>query len=95
MANTHFTYLINVEADFREGEYFVLTSPQLPGLLLSGKDINALREDVPNVIKGLFSLNYKMDVDVRIACEESPTPIEKPFCRHTHNNWTATPIPAH
>ena len=95
MANTHFTYLINIDVDFREGEYFVLTSSQLPGLLLSGKDINALREDVPNVIKSLFSLNYKMDVDVRIACEESPMPIEEPFCQHTHNNWAATTIPAH
>ncbi|MDH5573260.1 MAG: hypothetical protein OEY89_15975 [Gammaproteobacteria bacterium] len=95
MADKNYSYLINVEEDFREGEYWVLTSKQLPGLFLSGKDLKTLRADVPNVIKTLYRLNYEMDVDVRLVCEETPATKKKPaVCGHAAKHWSANPIHA-
>jgi hypothetical protein len=43
---------------------FALTSPDLPGLLLAGKDPDALWDDVPAVVRALYKVSYNMDVQV-------------------------------
>lgn len=58
---------IAIEQDYKEGGHWHLTSPDLPGLFLAGKDITDLYADVPNVIKTLFRLNYGMEIDVQPA----------------------------
>ncbi len=65
MANSAYSTIISVNEAFREGEYWVLTSDQLPGLLLSGKNLTELRADIPNVIRLLFKMNYDLEIEVR------------------------------
>ena len=60
----NYTTIIAVKEELRIGGYWVITSSDLPGLLLAGKDITALREDIPVAIKQLFLLNYDMNVFV-------------------------------
>ncbi len=43
---------------------FALTSDQLPGLLLAGKDPAKLWDDVPAVVKAMYRVGYNMDVEV-------------------------------
>ena len=64
MATKSYSCVIKVDEELREGEFWVLTSEDLPGLLLSGRDLDALRADTPEVIKQLFKMNYDMDVSV-------------------------------
>jgi hypothetical protein len=43
---------------------FSLTSPDMPGLLLAGKDPNKLIDDVPAVVKAMYRVGYNMNVEV-------------------------------
>jgi len=62
MAETGYSLIVRLEAKLREGNYWVLTSGNLPGLLLCGKDRQKLFDDVPQAIEQLFLLNYEMEV---------------------------------
>jgi len=64
MASQSYSTVITVKEDKREGGYWVLFSEDLPGLLLCGKDLSALRADTPTAIQRLFQLNYRMEVMV-------------------------------
>jgi hypothetical protein len=50
----------------REAGLFALTSPDLPGLLLAGRDPSQLWADVPAVIKAMYRVGYGMEVEVAI-----------------------------
>jgi len=43
---------------------FSLTSSELPGLFLAGKDPGKLVEDLPAVIKAMYKVAYDMHVEV-------------------------------
>ncbi len=72
MATSEYARIIRLIIDTHDDGCYAMTSPSLPGLLLAGKDLNALLMDVPSAIKLLYKLNYQMDVDVRPATEELP-----------------------
>jgi len=48
-----------LKIEYREGGYWVITSDDVPGMLMAGKDIHRLYADVPNVIKMLHKLNHR------------------------------------
>jgi hypothetical protein len=61
------SFLIEISERLGDNGDWIVTSPHLPGLLLGGNDLNALRSDLPLAVKGLFRLNYHIDVEVRAA----------------------------
>jgi len=68
MASRMHTTLINVRVEYADdGRCWVLSSKDLPGLLLAGCDIYALLADVPVAIKLLYKLNYQLEVEVAPA----------------------------
>jgi len=50
---------------------FALTSAQLPGLLLAGKDPQTLWDDVPAVVKAMYRVAYNMKVEVTMDAAAS------------------------
>ncbi len=95
MGNTSYSCIINIKEEYREGGVWSLTSPDLPGLFLAGRELSVLRNDIPKAIQVLFKRNYDMDVEVRLLVDATEMskkvdrPIEKP------TRWTAFPyIPA-
>ena len=64
MESLKFSGRIRLRTELREDGFFVVTSPDLPGLLLCGDDVDVLIEQAQEVIGGLFKLNHGMDVDV-------------------------------
>jgi len=78
MANSGYATVVNIDVDRREGDYWVLTSEDLPGFLMCGKDRYALGEDIPNVIKGLFRHNYGKDVSVILIDKINLTSTNQP-----------------
>lgn len=72
MASSMFSRLINLSVEYNPDGCWAISSPDLPGLVLAGKDIAALLDDVPNAIRLLFKLNYQMDVQVARAEEDGP-----------------------
>ncbi len=93
MASCNYAAVIRVDETFRKGGYWLLTSNDLPGFVLCGKDIKTLRDDVPAAIKILVKANYDMDVEVRpliqpsemVKCKEG---VDMPL----PEAWTAVPI---
>ena len=68
MVSYNYTSVINVHEERREGGYWILTSDDLAGLLLCGKDLKKLRSDVPAAIKMLLKLNSKIEVHMKDCC---------------------------
>ncbi len=58
--------------------FWSITSPDLPGLFLAGKDLAKLMNDVPFAIQTLFLLNYKMRVEVSAATKR---PVKKDYLK--------------
>jgi len=63
-ATKSYSGLVRIEETQAPNGCWHLTSHDLPGLLLVGKDRDALYNDVPNVIRALFELNHSMAVNV-------------------------------
>jgi len=61
------SFVISTEQTEWDDGTWTLTSDNLPGLFLAGRDIGELEADVPDAIRALFHLNYKILVDVEIA----------------------------
>jgi len=88
-----YSCVITSKAVLREGGYWVITSNDLPGLLLSGKDLHKLVVDIPNVIKALFKNNF--GEDVRVLKTIRPDEIKKkPLEEATEASSQWTTIPA-
>ena len=49
--------------------YHILTSPDLAGFLLCGKNLQRLIDDIPESVKLLFKLNHNLDVKSVIVWE--------------------------
>lgn len=64
MTSSSYTTLINISLEHDKQGLWVLTSKDLPGLLLAGKELENLFNDVPNAIKLLYQVNYGMNVSV-------------------------------
>lgn len=64
MASHMHTTLITIRVEYHPDGYWAISSKDLPGLMLAGRDIGPLVEDVPAAIKLLYKLNYQMDVEV-------------------------------
>ena len=96
MTSKTYTSVVRVREEMREGKFWMVTSEDLPELLLAGKNLDLLRKDVPNVIKMLFKLNCGMDVEVHpnLKPQEMTTkrPTSQVFKRLT--DWTAIPLAA-
>lgn len=87
--------LITTKTVLREECYWVITSNDLPGLLLSGKDLKKLVIDMPNVIKSLFKMNF--GADVRVFKVISPTEIKKEQSQEVidpNSQWSTIPAEA-
>lgn len=95
MATTTYSCVIRVteECSTEDGtEFWVLTSNDLPGLLLGGRDLDALRADVPDAIRILFRENYGMEVRVLRATEPKALASGVPEAEHPPPvTWTAIP----
>ncbi len=94
MASKAYSTVIRVNEELREGNYWMVTSDDLPGMILGGRDILKLREDVPNVIKSLFELNCGMKVDVYPAVKLKEMTSKKPTRQNVVSrlsDWTAIP----
>jgi predicted RNase H-like HicB family nuclease len=72
LASSSYASLININVEYDRQGHWVLSSKDLPGLLLSGKQLDALFNDVPNAIKLLYKLNYQMDVTVNPIIPPQP-----------------------
>ena len=95
MASCNYTSVISVCEERRDGGFWVLTSENLAGLLLCGKDLKKLRLDVPAAIKMLFKMNYEMDVEVCPIAEpvEMASKLARKRILHPAR-WAAVPIHA-
>jgi hypothetical protein len=60
--------VITVTAEL-QGSYYFVSSPELPGLALMGKNHTELFDKLPYLIKELYKDNYGMDVQVVKASE--------------------------
>ena len=68
MATTDYQKTINIKTKLnRDDGIIVMTSEDLPGLFLAGKNLLALARDLPPAIKALYRLNYEMDVEVELS----------------------------
>lgn len=95
MANSGYSCVIQVDESYREGGHWGLTSKNLPGLFLAGKDLNELRADVPNVIKVLFKNNYGLTVEVRAVVDSCAVKDGCNIAEHIKPGyWSASPIAA-
>lgn len=63
------SFLIYTTQKQKEDGFWTITSDELPGLFLAGKDLFSISAEVPEAIKLLFSLNYNMSVDVKMAID--------------------------
>jgi predicted RNase H-like HicB family nuclease len=70
MSSTMKSHLIEVGIEYHPDGCWAISSKNLPGLVMAGKDIEALIGDLPNAIKLLYKLNYQLDVQVAIAGED-------------------------
>jgi hypothetical protein len=91
MPNGSISYLIRIEEALEEGSIWCLTSENLPGLLLGGPDLPALRADLPEAIRLLFLHNYQMEVEVRLVSSEPPMPGRAEQPKLNPKLWTAVP----
>jgi hypothetical protein len=82
------SYSIRIDEKLQEGGFWSLTSDNLPGLFLAGQDLPALRNELPDVIKKLFELNYSMDVEVRLLLDNPPA---RPNPNASARTWAAIP----
>ena len=90
--------MIRVKAELHadDGEdFWTLTSDDLPGLLLGGRDLKALHADTPAVIQSLFKHNYGTEVNIlpvaeakNLAADVPPPKLALP------ETWAAIPIVA-
>ena len=95
MANSGYSCVIQVNENYREGGHWELTSKNVPGLYLAGKDLSALRADVPNVIKVLFKNNYDLAVEVRAVVDSCAVKGGCNIAEHVKlGYWSASPIAA-
>ena len=67
--NTQDSFLIRTIQEQKEDGFWTITSEDLPGLFLAGKDLFSISAEVPEAIKMLFSLNHNMAVDVKMAVD--------------------------
>ena len=88
MGNKSYVGIVSVQHEAREGGYWVVTSQDLPGLLLCGKKPEKLASDIPKAISLLFKLNYGMSVDVKPVADRFAKTCE---ARPTPNVWAAVP----
>lgn len=93
MAETDYSTTVCVEEKFLQRGYWVLTSNELPGFMLSGKDLDALRGDTPEVIKAFFRLNYGMSVEVKrhVQPDELKKRVPAELLRNHPGRWVAIP----
>ena len=89
MAETTHSVIVRLTASLREGNYWVVTSDNLPGLLLCGKDRHQLFADVPSVVQKLMELNYGLHVQVAPLVE--PQSVRRPI-HETFKEWVAWPM---
>lgn len=97
-ATASYFCMIRVKAELHadDGEdFWTLTSDDLPGLLLGGRDLKALHADTPAVIRSLFKHNYGMEVDVLPRAEAKSLAAEVPLPKLAlPETWAAIPIVA-
>lgn len=91
MGNGKYVGIVSIDEELKSDGNWVVKSNDLPGLLLWGKDIRALREDIPLAIQTLYRLNFELEVQVSMA--GSPVAANKACAPkpHRHTNWAAVP----
>ncbi|MCK4710092.1 MAG: hypothetical protein KAU21_15845 [Gammaproteobacteria bacterium] len=93
MASCNYASVIRVQEELREGHFWVITSDDLAGLLLCGKEIKKLRADIPSAIKMLFKANYDMDVDVKALAEPAKVvKCKRPSDMPKPEGWAAVQV---
>ena len=94
MGNSDYVQVVNVQLERKDGGYWVVSSKELPGLLLSGKLLKKLIGDIPNAIKILFKLNYEMDVEVKMSSEHPRTASSHEPIDKMPETWVAYSAPS-
>ena len=97
-ATASYSCLIRVEEEHHtdeEDEFWTLTSEDLPGFLLGGRDIESLRADIPVAIRAIFKHNYDMEVNVLRVTEPQNIAQNIPEADLAPPKaWTAIPLAA-
>lgn len=85
-------YQVTTKLAQGEDGLFYITSDDVPGLFLAGKDMDALFRDVPKVIKVLFEKNFGLNVRV-LRAEKYTKEEPKPYIKtHASESWGAFPL---
>lgn len=94
MADGNYSTTVCIREDRRPEGYWTLTSKELPGFMLTGKDLAALRADTPAVLKSFFRLNYQIEMDVRPIVSPSALKGKVGDDFGHRNHWAAFPLAA-
>lgn len=54
-------YIVRLEFTNNPDGFWTIKSSNLPGFYMAGKNLNFLAQDIPNVIKKLFKLNFNLN----------------------------------
>ena len=82
---------INTYGEFYEDGNWMITSDDLPGLILAGKDLHALLRDLPKVVKILLEKNYRL-TEVKVDRADPPASLQRDSFRTIapEGQWNAT-----
>lgn len=69
MGRDGYDILIAVDFQQREGGGLRASSPDVPGLILSSSNVDALLNDVAPAIEHILKMNYGLDVEMRPLTE--------------------------
>lgn len=94
-ATTSFSTIVNVQIEqHQEDKVFALTSKDLPGFFLAGKDLPVLLQDVPAAISVLYKCNYGMDVLVSPVKDVASSDVADEDWISVPSKFVATPVTA-
>jgi hypothetical protein len=82
--------IVRISIEQTDSGLFKATSEDLPGLLVTHRDIAAIRTDLPSIIKLVFQRRHNLDVEVREAMSQKCVGAGAP---RLVPDWVA--IPAH
>lgn len=82
--------IINVAIAESESGLLTATSHDLPSLYVAGREMDALLEEIPSVIKALIKAQFGRDVDVYRAKSDPLTDDDEPLGRPWP--WVTIPV---
>jgi hypothetical protein len=69
------THVVKVDLA-KKGDWFIATSPTLPGFFVAHPNVAEFYEEIPEVIKLFFKATEGIDVDVKIDSPVNRQPLD-------------------